>query len=976
MPGAKIHLLSVLLLCSTMNASYPEPENDLDTLLKLKASMVGQGSTSLGDWSAANSSSPAVHCSFSGVTCDGDSRVVSLNISHVPLFGTLPPEIGLLDRLVNLTLVSDNLTGPLPLEFAKLSSIRFVNLSGNSFSGDFPREILLGMVELRVFDVYNNDFTGSLPREFLKLKKLETLKLGGNFFTGEIPEVYSDIQSLKCLALQGNSLTGVIPPSLAKLPNLEELRLGYYNSYEGGIPPELGSVATLRLLDLGGCNLTGEIPPELGNLKQLHTLFLQMNHLTGHIPAELSGLESLMSLDLSVNELTGEIPAGFSNLKNLTLINLFKNKFHGGIPSFIGDFQYLQVLQVWGNNFTFELPENIGRNSPLVYLDVASNRFTGPIPKDLCIGGRLNTLILMENFFFGSIPEGLGNCKSLIRVRMMKNFLNGTIPPGFFSLPFLDMFELRDNYLFGDLPAEFSAKNLTSLSLSNNWLTGKIHHSLGNLENLVALSLDSNRFSGEIPVEISKLQNLVSLDLSDNILTGEIPASLTQCKELYSIDLSGNNLTGAVPEQISMLTSLNELNLSNNQLEGAIPSELGAMTSLTVLDLSNNDFSGRRPVNGQLKFFNDRIFAGNPRLCSPHTQHCPSSSSPSFHKNRHTSKTVITLIISAAVGSLLAATWMISTRGRTKKSRRAYKLTAFQRLDFKASDVLECLKEENVIGKGGAGVVYRGCMPNGTDIAIKKIVRRGSDHRNNQDRGFKAEIQTLGRIRHRNIVRLIGYLKNKETNLLLYEYMSNGSLGEMLHGSKGGHLQWEMRYKIAMEAAKGLCYLHHDCCPSIIHRDVKSNNILLDSDYEAHVADFGLAKFLFDADGSQCMSSVAGSYGYIAPEYAYTLKVDQKSDVYSFGVVLLELIVGRKPVGEFGDGVDIVRWVRKTVSELPQPSDAASVLAVVDSRLKGYSLQGVVHMFKIAMLCVEDDSRSRPSMREVVHMLTNLPPDI
>lgn len=261
-------------------------------------------------------------------------------------------------------------------------------------------------------------------------------------------------------------------------------------------------------------------------------------------------------------------------------------------------------------------------------------------------------------------------------------------------------------------------------------------------------------------------------------------------------------------------------------------------------------------------------------------------------------------------------------------------------------------------------------MPNGNDIAIKRLTGRGNSC---HDHGFMAEIQTLGKIRHRNIVRLLGYLSNKDTNLLLYEYMSHGSLGEMLHGSKGAHLQWESRYRIAVEAAKGLCYLHHDCSPSIIHRDVKSNNILLDSDNEAHVADFGLAKFFHDAGASECMSSIAGSYGYIAPEYAYTLKVDQKSDVYSFGVVLLELVTGRKPVGEFGEGVDIVRWVRKTTLELAHPSDAASALAVVDSRLKGYQLTGLVNMFKIAMLCVEDESSARPTMREVVHMLTNPP---
>jgi hypothetical protein len=220
-------------------------------------------------------------------------------------------------------------------------------------------------------------------------------------------------------------------------------------------------------------------------------------------------------------------------------------------------------------------------------------------------------------------------------------------------------------------------------------------------------------------------------------------------------------------------------------------------------------------------------------------------------------------VIALVTALLLIAVTVYRLRKKNLQKSRAWKLTAFQRLDFKAEDVLECLKEENIIGKGGAGIVYRGSMPEGIDhVAIKRLVGRGTGR---NDHGFSAEIQTLGRIRHRNIVRLLGYVSNKDTNLLLYEYMPNGSLGELLHGSKGGHLQWETRYRIAVESAKGLCYLHHDCSPLIIHRDVKSNNILLDSDFEAHVADFGLAKFLQDAGASECMSSIAGSYGYIAP---------------------------------------------------------------------------------------------------------------
>lgn len=564
-----------------------------------------------------------------------------------------------------------------------------------------------------------------------------------------------------------------------------------------------------------------------------------------------------MSLDVSLNNLSGRIPESYAELRNLTLISLFNNKFEGPLPGFIGDLPNLEVLHIWNNNFTMVLPENLGRNGRLFMLDVTNNHLTGTIPKDLCRGGRLTTLILMESFFHGPLPQELGECKTLRKIRIGKNFFNGTIPPGFFRLPVLETLELNDNLFTGELPEEISADKLESLTLSNNGISGKIPPAMGDLMNLQTLSLDMNKFSGEIPPEIFNLKKLSKLNFSDNALRGEIPASIARSSHLTFIDLSQNDLCGGIPTSISWLQNLNLLNLSRNQLEGAIPGEIGLMKSLTVLDLSYNDFSGPRPTAGLLKDLDDRFFAGNPNLCLSHSSECASQSS---HK-RHSSNMAIVIIVLVAALLLMSASWFMLRRWRLEKSR-VWKLTAFQRLDLRAEDVVECLKEENIIGKGGAGVVYRGSMPNGIDVAIKRLTGRANSC---NDHGFAAEIQTLGGIRHRNIVRLLGYVSNNESNLLLYEYMSHGSLGEMLHGSKGAHLQWESRYRIAVEAAKGLCYLHHDCSPSIIHRDVKSNNILLDSDYEAHVADFGLAKFFHDPGASECMSSIAGSYGYIAP---------------------------------------------------------------------------------------------------------------
>ncbi|KAL9258979.1 Receptor protein kinase CLAVATA1-like protein [Drosera capensis] len=962
--------ITILLLnCSLCSSS------DLAALLALKSTLVSPNNSALADWT--NQTTPPIppssshhYCSFTGITCDAEHNVVSINISFVLLFGTLSPAIGSLTALQVINLVGCNLTGTIPVELKALKELRYFNISNNDFSGVFPGEVVREMVDVEVMDVYNNNFTGELPVEVARLRKLRHLHFGGNYFSGEIPLRYGEMKGLRFLGLNGNGLSGRIPNSLSGLTGLTHLFLGYFNVFDGGIPPEFGSLSSLEVLDMASCGLSGEIPRTLGNLTRLNTLFLQENRLVGTIPHELGGLVSLMSLDLSNNRLTREIPESFGKLGNLTLLNIFRNELRGPIPGFIGDLPFLEVLHAWENNFTLELPANLGRSGRLKMLDVTTNHLTGTIPHDLCFGKRLKTLILTENFFLGVIPEEIGECDSLTRIRLGKNFFSGSIPRGMFSLPLVDLIELNDNFLSGQLELSGGDTALGELELSNNWITGTIPSEIGTLKNLQKLSLVSNRLSGGIPTEIFDLPNLKLLNISGNNISGNIPEVIGHCKSLIIADFSDNNITGEIPRTIGKLTVLSTLNLSRNHLTGEIPSELTEITSLAEVDLSFNDFYGE--ISGQVSIFT----AGNLNLCYPNRSHCPVYKSPhgsskQYHSLSFHSLKAILIITMPVIFSVLAATGIEVYRKNRRQDSRTWKLTCFQRLDFKAEDVLDCLKEESIIGRGGAGVVYHGIMPDGTQVAIKKLANLG--RRRSHDLGFSAEITTLGRIRHRNIVKLLGYVSNKECNLLLYEYMGNGSLGEVIHGSKGAHLGWETRYKIAVEAARGLCYLHHDCSPMIVHRDVKSNNILLDLDYEAHVADFGLAKFLRDADAAECMSSIAGSYGYIAPEYAYTLKVDEKSDVYSFGVVLLELITGKKPVGEFGEGVDIVRWVRETQSEIStqSPSDVASVAAIMDSRLIGYSLSSVVHMFRITMMCVEDESTDRPTMREVVHMLTN-----
>ncbi|XP_076950714.1 uncharacterized protein LOC143623754 [Bidens hawaiensis] len=929
-----------------------------------------------------NLSEYASLCSnWTGITCDHTNSVItSLDISNLNLSGTLSPVITQLRSLEYVSVAGNDFSGAFPRRTHELKRLRFLNISNNMFSGGLEFDFTK-MTKIQVLDAYNNNFSGSLPSGVSGLTTLTHLNLGGNYFSGEIPASYGELKLLSFLHLGGNDLKGVIPSQLGNLTSLNQLLLGYFNQFDGGIPMEFGKLVNLVHLDLSNCGLPGEIPNSIWNMTKLDTLFLQTNRLVGSIPSELSNLVSLQTLDLSNNQLVGEVPPELSSLKQLKILNLFMNRLHGDVSMFVAELPELENLSLWDNNFTGTIPPLLGMNGKLKQLDLSTNKLTGVIPKSLCFGQKLETLILFDNFLFGPVPDDLGKCKSLSRVRMGQNYLTGSLPNGFLYLPSLSLVELQNNYLAGQLQESNSSpsKFLAQMNLSNNRFSASLPASIGNFSGLKILLLDGNRLSGVVPPEIGGLKSVLKLDLSRNNFSGGIPPEISHCSSLTYLDLSRNEFSGAIPSQISQLHILNYLNVSWNHLSHTLPTEFASMKSLTSADFSYNSLSGSIPETGQYSLFKSSSFQGNPNLCGSFTNRpCNGSSStlpPQTNQQLDTKTTKVPaqykfvfalgLLVCSFAFVVLA---VIKTRKmRSTHNKSKWKLTAFQKLEFNSHDILECLKDNNIIGQGGAGIVYGGTMPNGEQVAIKKLgTSKGNNNGGSHDSGLSAEMQTLGRIRHRYIVRLVALCSNKETNLLVYEYMPNGSLGELLHGKKGGCvLKWDIRLKIAIEAAKGLCYLHHDCSPLIIHRDVKSNNILLSSDFEAHVADFGLAKFLQDGGKSECMSAIAGSYGYIAPEYAYTLKIDEKSDVYSYGVVLLELITGRKPVGDFGeDGLDIVRW-----SKMQTNGSKEGVTKILDERLKKVSIDEVKQVFFVAMLCVQEHNVERPTMREVVQML-------
>ncbi|KAK1603171.1 hypothetical protein QYE76_018783 [Lolium multiflorum] len=1003
------HVLSLLLtlLCLHHLTMAMDLEQQAAILVAIKNSFSPPPPALYATWTLANHA--ALCRSWPAVTCDNHSAVVSLDLSANNLSGALSPAIAGLTTLRHIDLSSNSLSGELPSSLAALHGLRHVNLSNNQFNGTLQRLDLAAMSSLRVLDLYDNDLAGPLPRT-LPYETLVHLDLGGNFFFGIIPGTsFGRLQAVEFLSLAGNSLTGAIPPELGRLAALKQLFLGYFNQFDGGIPPELGRLANLVHLDLANCGLTGGIPPALGSLARLDTLYLQTNQLNGTIPPELGNLTALRFLDVSNNALTGEVPPELAALRELRLVNMFINRFRGSVPGFLGELEHLEVLKLWQNNFTGAIPAALGRAAPLREVDLSTNRLTGEVPRWLCARGQLQILILLDNFLFGTMPDGLGVCTTLTRVRLGQNYLTGELPRGFLYLPALTTVELQSNYLTGHIPSPAPATAMTSknsvlslLNLSSNRFNGSLPASIGSFSSLQTLLLGGNRLAGVIPKQVGRLKRLLKLDMSGNNLTGSVPDEIGDCVSLTYLDLSANQLSGAVPGvALVRIKVLNYLNVSWNRFDGAVPPEMGGMKSLTVADFSHNDLSGRVPRDGQFAYLNATSFAGNPRLCGMDASSpCDlTTSGPQLWPDggggeaatKASSVWGARLKLAAALGLLacsvafaaaaVATTRSAMQRRRLRQASGGWRMTAFQKVSFGWSDVVGCVKENSVVGRGGAGVVYRGTMPGGELVAVKRIAA-GVDG-DDDDGGFSAEVRTLGKIRHRHIVRLLAFCcsdaggkgrgKSRRSNLLVYEYMVNGSLGDMLHGGDGEArtMTWATRVRVATEAAMGLCYLHHDCSPPILHRDVKSNNILLDAAMEAHVADFGLAKYLRHGGNgatSECMSAIAGSYGYIAPEYAYTLKVDEKSDVYSFGVVVLELVTGQRPVGpHLGEegGTDLVQWVRARVGV-----DHAGVAGILDPRLRGdVPAWEAAQVLLVGLLCVQEQSVERPTMRDVVHML-------
>ncbi|KAJ8752944.1 hypothetical protein K2173_008679 [Erythroxylum novogranatense] len=939
-------------------------------------------------FSKSDSQEP-IWCSWVGVKCNPKTgQVTSLNLSQRNLSGIIPAEIRYLKSLLHLNLSRNLFNGQFPQTIFELTDIRTLDISHNNFSSTFPPGISK-LKFLRHFNAFSNSFTGPLPKELMFLRFLEQLNLGGSYFDGEIPMSYGTFPRLNFLNLAGNQLQGPLPPQLGFLSQLEHMEIGYNIMFSGKVPEEFALLTNLQYMDISNCSLSGELPQGIGNLTKLEYLLLFSNNLTGEIPVSFANLKALKIFDLSDNGLSGIIPEGLSSLKELTRLSLMKNELTGEIPKGIGELPNMDTLSLWDNSLTGILPQKLGSNGKLQWLDVSSNSLTGPIPPNLCQGNKLFKLILFSNNFIDKIPPSLANCTSLARFRIQNNQLNESIPSGFGLLKNLTFMDISNNNLTGAIPLDLgNAPELQYINISGNSFHSALPTNIWNAPNLQIFSASRSKIVGKVPDFIG-CNSVYRIELQGNSLNSTIPWDIDHCEKLLSLNLSGNSLTGIIPWEISTLPSITAVDLSHNLLTGTIPSNFQNCTTLETFNVSYNRLTGPIPNTGSIfPNLHPSSFSGNEGLCGgilskPCAADTLEDGELEVRRRQEPKKTAgaIVWIIAAAFGIglfvLVAGTRCFHAnynRRFTNDHREIgpWKITAFQRLNFTADDVLECLSmSDKILGMGSTGTVYKAEMPGGEIIAVKKLWGKHKESIRRR-RGVLAEVDVLGNVRHRNIVRLLGCCSNRECTMLLYEYMPNGNLDDLLHGiNKGDNLvsDWVTRYKIALGVAQGICYLHHDCDPVIVHRDLKPSNILLDGEMEARVADFGVAKLI---QSDESMSVIAGSYGYIAPEYAYTLQVDEKSDIYSFGVVLMEILSGKRSVdSEFGDGNSIVDWIRSKIkakdgiNDILDKNAGASIPSVREEMMQ---------ILRIALLCTSRNPADRPSMRDVVLMLQEAKP--
>ncbi|KAG6625171.1 leucine-rich repeat receptor protein kinase HPCA1-like [Carya illinoinensis] len=833
------------------------------------------------------------------------------------------------------------------------------------------------------------------------------------------------------LKLSTMGLEGELGGDIGGLTELRSLDLSYNRGLKGSISPSLGDLQKLNILILAGCSFSGDIPDELGNLTELSFLALNSNNLTGTIPPSLGKLSKLYWLDLAENQLKGGLPISTSSTPGLDRLlkakhfHFNKNRLSGTIPTelFSSEMVLIHIL-FDGNQLSGSIPSTLGLVKTLEVLRLDRNALTGEVPSNLSNLINVNDLNLAHNHLTGALPD-LTQLTRLNYVDLSNNLFDPSEAPDWFStLPSLTTLIMEIGSLEGAVPQKlFSLPQIQQVNLKNNTFNDTLNMGENISPQLQLVDLQNNNISS-ITVTTHGYTKILILT-GNPVCTADLPnAKFCPLKQQptnpYSTSLAKCGSTSCPPDQ--MLSPRCEcaypyagtLNfrgptfreLSNETIFHSLEMTLWVNLSLTPdsVSLQNLYFNKDDHLLVQLalfpaigKYFNRSEIMRIGFDLSHQTYKPPREFGPyffiaspyAFPATDGATSISSPVIVGIAIGCAILVLGLVGVGiyavRQKKRAERAIGLSrpfaswapsgndsgGAPQLKgarwFSYDELKKCTNnftESNGIGSGGFGKVYRGVLSDGQVVAIKRA-QQGSMQGGLE---FKTEIELLSRVHHKNLVGLMGFCFEQGEQMLVYEFLPNGSLRESLSGKSGIYLDWKRRLRIALGSARGLAYLHELANPPIIHRDVKSANILLDENLTAKVADFGLSKLVSNGSKGHVSTQVKGTMGYLDPEYYMTQQLTEKSDVYSFGVVMLELVTAKQPI-EKGKYI-----VREVLTAMKKNDDEYYGLGnLIDSSIRNITnLIGFGRFLELAMQCVDESAADRPTMSEVVKALETI----
>ncbi|KAF5198342.1 Receptor-like protein kinase feronia [Thalictrum thalictroides] len=804
------------------------------------------------------------------------------------------------------------------------------------------------------------------------------------------------------------NLSGTLSPQLGKLSYMKILDV-MWNKLSGSIPKEIGDIKSLELLLLNGNQLTGSLPEELGSLSNLDRIQIDQNYISGPIPISFANLKKAKHFHMNNNSISGQIPSELSKLPYLVHFLLDNNNLSGYLPPEFSELPNLHILQLDNNHFDGTIPASYGNMSKLSKLSLRNCSLQGVVP-DFSRISRLAYLDLSWNQLNQSIPSNKLS-DDITTIDLSYNNLSGPIPANFSGLPRLQRLSLENNSLSGVLPSNIWQNRI--LNATESILLDFQYNMLSNIS--TSLNPPANvtiRLQGNPVCQANQL-NIVQLcksqagpeDAPESSTNTPAQCLRQSCPEYYEyVEESPVPCFCAAPLRVGYRMKSPGFSVFlpyENMFEIYVTSGLG-LDQYQLSIVSSIWEEGPRlrmylnifpEFNNLSNTFNESeirrirsMFTGwkmpDSEIFGPHELLNFTLLGPyenvvlDFPKSGINKGALAGIVLGAVAGAITLSAIMTIyfMRRHAKKLHTISRKRQLSKVSIKIDGVkgftfgqmalaTNSFNNSTQIGRGGYGKVYKGMLADGTVVAVKRALEGSLQG----EKEFLTEIELLSRVHHRNLVSLVGYCDEEGEQMLVYEFMANGTLRDHLSGKSKEALGFAMRLRIALGSAKGIMYLHTEANPPIFHRDIKSTNILLDSAFTAKVADFGLSRLapVPDKEGTiagHISTVVKGTPGYLDPEYFLTHKLTDKSDVYSLGVVFLELLTGMQPISH---GKNIVREVKLAYQ-------SGMIFSVIDGRMESYPSEGVEKFVTLALMCCQDETDARPSMTDVVRKLESI----